>query len=192
MQDTEIVELYWQRSERAIAETSAKYAGYCTAIARNLLQRSEDAQECVNDTYLGAWNAMPNERPALLRAFLGKITRNLALTRFDYNHAQKRSANLTVLLSELEDCLSSSIRPDGACEAPETAFDKNEVLRALNAFLAGLAPLERRAFVRRYWYADPLHEVAAHLGMSESKAKSMMLRTRKKLRAHLEQEEILV
>lgn len=188
MQDTEIVELYWQRSERAIAETAAKYAGYCNAIAYNLLQSSEDAQECVNDAYLGAWNAMPSERPALLRAFVGKITRNLALTRFDYNHAKKRSAGMTVLLSELADCLPQS----GAEACPEAAADKKEVLCALNAFLAGLSPVERRAFVRRYWYADPLHEVAARFGMSESKAKSMMLRTRKKLRAHLEQEGILV
>lgn len=181
MEDTAIVDLYWQRSETAIAQTALKYGAYCHRIACNILNSAGDAEECVNDTYLGAWNAMPSQRPAMLKSFVGKITRNIALSRLDYNSAQKRDSNMTAILSELDDCLSPG--------SVEGSYEEKESLEALNEFLQRLSPVERKVFVRRYWYADTVRDVAERFNMSESKVKSMLFRLRKRLHRHLKDME---
>lgn len=186
MEDATIVSLYWQRSESAIEETARKYGAYCRAIARNVLHCDADEEECVNDTYLGAWNAMPPQRPVILRAFLGKIARNLALGRLDYNSARKRGGAVTVILEELEECLAAPGM------GVEETYEAKETVKAINGFLHGLNPIERIVFLRRYWYLDSIREVADRLGMSESKVKSMLFRTRKRLQEYLKREGIIV
>ena len=185
MKDEQIVDLYWARDERALAETEAKYGVYCLAIARNILSDGADAEECVNDTYLGAWNAMPDARPAMLSAFLGKITRRLALDRWRAKYAAKRGGGETPLvLEELSECV-----PAG--DSPEDALAARELEKAVNDFVRGLPPVEMGVFLRRYWYLESVKDTARRLGFSQSKVKSMLARTRKKLRAHLEKEGLL-
>ena len=182
MDDNGIVQLYWQRSENAIVETDKKYGGYCYHIAYNILTNREDAQECVSDTYLAAWHAMPPQRPGILSAFLGKITRNLSIDRWRKAGAQKRgSGEIQVALEELGDCVSGS-------DTVEERFDRRELSRSVNTFLAGLKDTERNVFLCRYWYLDSVKEIAAFFGFSESKVASMLLRLRRRLRAHLEKE----
>lgn len=182
MEDEQIVELYWARAEAAIAETEKKYAGYCFHIADAILQCRQDAEECVNDTYLKAWNAMPPHRPRRLSTFLGKITRNLSLQRYIRLRAQKRGGGQVELaLSELEECV-----PAGA--GVEQTVEGRLLEEALDAFLRGLPQRARGAFVARYWYLCPMEEVAQRFGLGESALKSMLYRTRKKLKVYLEQE----
>lgn len=183
MEDHAIVELYWARTESAISETAKKYGRYCKVIAHNILSTEEDSEECLNDTWLGAWNAMPDQRPSRLRAFLGRITRNLALDRLDYKNAAKRNNTMSLILSELEECISS---PDDV----EDAFDAGETAAAISAFLRTLEPDHRNVFLRRYWYADSIREVAMRFGMSESKVKSMLHRIRGQLKSCLLKEGI--
>ena len=183
MEDSAIVDLYWQRSERAIDESEQKYGAYCCTVAYNILSDSQDAEECVNDTWLGAWNAMPAARPARLGAFLCKITRNLSLDKLRHRTRLKRSGVVAVL-EELRECL-----PDRSNEA-ETV-ERKELLAAVDAFLAELPVDERVAFVGRYWLMLPLQDMARQLHCREGTLKSSLYRTRKKLRRHLEQEGLL-
>lgn len=184
MDDAKIIDLYFRRSESAVAETDAKYGPYCYAIAYNILTNNEDAEESVNDTYLAAWNAMPPHRPKLLSSFLGKITRNLSLDRWRNRHRDKRGGGqLTLALDELGECASG--------ESLEDACARKELARSLNHFISALPEPERSVFVCRYWYFDSLKEVAAHFGYSESKTATMLMRTRKKLRAALQKEGLL-
>lgn len=186
MEDIDIVNLYWQRSETAIAETDGKYGRYCKRIANNVLSSAEDAEECVSDTWMSAWNAMPTQRPARLAAFLGRITRNLALDRHDRRTAKKRGGNsFDALLSELEDCLPA---PDTV----EAAADRNECAAQISVFLRGIDHDSRDTFLRRYWFADSIADIARRFGMSGSKVKSMLFRTRGRLREHLAKEGILI
>lgn len=179
MEDSRIIELYWERSEQAIAETAAKYGSYCYAIAINVLHNREDAGECVNDTYLGAWDSMPPQRPSLLSAFLGKITRNLALKRWRDTHTQKRGGGqLPVVLEELEECISGKLSVEEQIEAKELA-------QWVNAFVSELPEVERKVFVCRYWYLDPVDAIALRFGFTKSKVKSMLMRTREKLKLSL-------
>ncbi len=186
MEDREIVSLFWQRDEAAIAEAERKYGTYCLAIAGNILQDAEDARECVNDALLGAWNAMPPHRPERLSAFLGKITRRQALKRRRDRTAQKRGGGAwEASVEELAACLPAGRRMDEGLET--------EALTAvLDGFLADLPPAERRVFLRRYWYCDPVRAIASRYGFSESKVKMMLKRTRDKLRARLGEEEIWI
>lgn len=182
MDDQNIIDLYWSRSEQAISETSQKYGSYCFSIAYNILTNSEDAEESVNDTYLAAWNAMPPKRPGLLGTFLGKITRRLSIDRWRSRNADKRGGGtLTLALEELEDCVSAG-------NTTEMASERNRFVLALNRFLASLPETERRVFLCRYWYLDSIADIAAVFGFSESKVASMLHRTRKKLRTVLEKE----
>ena len=182
MEDTQIVDLYFARSEQAIKETDTKYGGYCYSIAYNILTNQEDAEESVSDTYLSAWNAMPPRRPSFLAAFLGKITRNISLDRWRKYHAFKRGGGQVELaLEELQECVS------GAESAEEKAI-RREILASLNRFLGTLNDTERNVFVCRYWYLDSTEEIAAKSGFSVSKVKSMLYRIRKRLNAHLEKE----
>lgn len=187
MNDEQIIALYWERSESAIVETAAVYGRYCRKIAMNILANNEDADECVNDTYARAWSAIPPERPSKLSAFLGRITRNLALNVWEKHHAEKRGGGqLGVVLSELEELLS-----DGGSSV-ERQIEAASITESINRFLSEQSDVSRRLFVRRYWHTDRLEEIAADLGMPVSKAKSILFRMRKNLRTHLEQEGIII
>ena len=185
MEDQQIVALFWQRDENAVAETAQKYGRYCTAIARAVLHSSEDAEECVNDTYCAAWNAIPPNRPELLSAFLGKITRRIALKKLrDHTAAKRGGGEATLILDELEACIPSG-------ETPEEKLETAELTERINVFLAALPQTERRVFLRRYWYFDPVHAIAERSGYTESKVKMMLKRTRDKLMVQLQKEGLL-
>ena len=186
MEDEDIVSLYWERKEAAIAETEGKYGRYLKKIALNVLAIKEDAEECVNDAYLGAWNAIPPNRPNPLRVFLARIVRNIALDRVDYNKRKKRNREHDVLLSELEDCL-----PDSHIE-PEQKLQEEEVVSLINCFLEKQAEEKRKIFICRYWYFDSIEEICRQTGFRESRVKSVLFRMRGKLRAYLESEGIEV
>ena len=181
MEDSVIIELYWQRNEQAIAETQTKYGAFCYSIAMNLLRLPEDAEECVSDTWHAAWNAMPPQRPEKLRAWLGRVTRNLSLSRWNRNHRDKRSGGIPELLEELEDCLPAPETAEGALEA-------RELRRAVDAWLGGLRKEERILFLARYWNGLSLQELAHCRGLRPEKLSLKLFRLRKSLRAFLEKE----
>ena len=184
MNDKEIVDLYWARSEKAISETANRYGKYCYYIAYNILHDCEDSEECVNDTYLGAWQAMPTQRPNRLSTFLGKITRNLSLDRWDQRNTQKRgSGQVPISLEELHECIPAS-------ECVEHIVDNIVLVDVFNRFLASLSKEKRIIFMRRYWYLSPIAEIAIDYSISESKVKMSLLRSRKELRHLLESEGI--
>jgi len=182
--DGRIVELYWQRSEQAITETASKYGGYCRSIAGGILHSEADAEECINDVWAGAWNAMPPHRPDDLKAFLGKITRNLALKRFRAMTAEKRGGGETALALEELESVASAGGLDEQIEARELA-------RMLDAFLAGLPARERRVFLCRYWYFDSVRDIARRFGYKESRVKMLCKRTRDKLLLYLQKEGVI-
>lgn len=179
MDDSNIVQLYWDRDERAIPETAAKYGAYCAAIARNILGSAEDAEECVNDTYLRAWNAMPPARPGVLAAFLGKITRNLSINRAARESAAKRGGGAyPAVLEELAEIVSGG-------DSAEQALMGRELARAIDAFLGGLPAAKRRIFICRYWYFDSVGDIARRFGMTEDNVSVTLHRLRSKLRGYL-------
>lgn len=179
MEDSRIIELYWERDQSAIPVTAEKYGGYCTSIARNILENDEDTEECVNDTWLGAWNSMPPHRPGMLSTFLGKITRNLSFNRRRRSNAEKRGGGeLPLVLDELGECVSGR-------DSVEGEYDRKELLNAINGFLDGLSPEKRAVFVCRYWYADRVGDIAARLGMTENHVSVTLTRLRRKLREYL-------
>lgn len=186
MEDGKIIDLYWARSQQAIEASQEKYGVYCHAIARRILEREEDAEECVNDTWLHAWNAMPPQRPNILSAFFGKLTRNLSLDRWRRARAAKRDGSrVEVALHELEDCLPDRHSPDEALEAGETAA-------IISAFLRGQEERDRKLFIRRYFHLESLEELRAEFSMTEGQVKSRLHRMRKKLKAELEREGVAV
>ena len=182
MDDMEIIALFEQRKEEAVAAASQKYGRYCQTIARNLLG-FEDAEECVSDTWLAAWNRIPPAKPDSLRAFLGRITRTLSISRYRSLHAQKRDAGLTLLLSELEDCLPD---PKGVEEAAET----RELSRLLSDWLRALPREDRVWFLQRYWYGVTVKQLAGEAGCTENQMAQRMRKLRQALRTVLEQEGI--
>ena len=182
MEDSRIVQLYWDRDQEAIPATSEKYGSYCGSIARNILGSREDAEECVNDTYLDAWNNMPPHKPSVLSVFLGKITRRVSIDRYRRKHAGKRGGGeMDLVLDELEDCVSD---PTDV----EIAVEQAEMVRLIREFLDSLPLTERRVFLRRYWYMDSITAIASDFGFTESKTASMLHRVRNKLRCKLESE----
>ena len=182
MEDREIVNLYWQRSELAISETDHKYGRYCHTIAYNICGTDEDAEECVNDTWLRAWNRMPTERPAVLSAFLGCITRNLGINTIKAKNRVKRGGGEAALaLDELSECIT-----DGS--NPEQLVEEKELEQAIGRFAAGLPETERMIFVLRYFYLAPVAEIAERLRCGQGKVKSSLFRTRKRLRESLQEE----
>ena len=185
MDDLAIVELYHRREERAITESDKKYGALCRSIALGLLTLREDAEECVNDTWHAAWNTMPPDRPSALGAFLGRITRNLSVSRWRRDHAQKRYDGIEVLLSELEDCVPSP----GTVEAE---LDRQQLARSISAWLDGLTDEDRRLFIRRYWYGEAVKELAAERGGRANVLSQRLLRLRTALRAFLESEGVEV
>lgn len=183
MEDHDIVELYWKRDPESIRKTSEKYGKYCRTIAGNLLADDRDAEECVNDTWLGAWNAMPENRPALLAPFLGKITRSLAFNRYKAGRAEKRGGGeLPLVLEELSGCAGADVLQ---------ALEAAELEQAINRFLHSLPERACNIFLRRYWFADPLREIAKRYGMRENSVKTSLFRSRQKLKHYLETENLL-
>lgn len=179
MEDHEIVALYWARDEKALSETAQKYGNYCTHIAVNILGSAADAEECVNDTYLSAWNSIPPHRPKQLSTFLGKLVRNLSINRYKQEHAQKRGGNETALiLDELSEIVSGS-------EDVEDSVAERELIGAVNSFLTGLPADKRFLFLRRYWYSDSVSAIAAQTGRTENAVSVELNRIRRKLRDYL-------
>lgn len=186
MEDEKIIELYFARLESAISETAAKYGQFFRRISMNILHSEQDAEECVNDTYLKAWDSIPPQRPERLQAFLARIVRNLSLNRWRQLRTKRRgSGEIPLCLSELEDCI-----PGGSTVEQEA--DRAELSDTLNRFLKSLPEEKRTVFLRRYWYLVPIKDIAEQCGMSESKVKSMLLRTRNQLRQFLEKEDITI
>ena len=179
MKDAAIVQLYWDRDEQAIPVTAEKYGAYCHTVAANILQSQEDADECVNDTWLSAWNAMPPHRPGVRSTFLGKLTRNLAINRCRYNNAQKRSSDLREVLFELAECAD-----------PQLRLEQKELTTALNEFLQTLPKGKRTLFLQRYWYAQPIAQIARQRFMTQGAVTMQLKRLRAQLRRHLEERGI--
>ena len=186
MKDAEIVELYWNRDEAAIAATSERYGDYCYSIAYHILQCSEDAKECVNDTYWKVWLSIPPQRPSRLATYLGKITRNLSLDRLKRLNAIKRGkGQVELALQELESCIP-------AVADMNRIVDEIVLTNAINQFLREQPRTERNIFVGRYWHLYSIADLAQAYGMRESKVASMLFRMRQKLKHHLEKEGICV
>lgn len=186
MDDRQIIELYNERSEAAISETADKYGKYCHYIAYNILFNEQDSEECVNDTWFRAWNTIPPQQPNKLSAFLGKITRNLALDKYKFYNREKRGNGQTALvLEELGECISAGNRT-------EQEVEERQLVEVLNTFLRSLPSEKRRILVRRYWYLSPVKEIAKDFAMSESSVKTILHRTRIKLKHFLEKEGIVV
>jgi len=179
MDDTKIVQMYFDRNEQAILATSEKYGSYCTAIARNILGNYEDAEECVNDTYLNTWNAIPPKKPQLLSTFLGKITRNLAFNRYKHNTADKRGGGeISLVLDELADCVSNE-------DDIEQTYEYKELVAAINEFLSTLSKEKRNIFVCRYWYTDSIADIAARYHLTYAAVSMTLSRLRPKLHSFL-------
>lgn len=184
MEDKQIIDLYFKRSDTAIYETQIKYGKYCRYIAYNILQDNRDAEECENDTYVKVWSSIPPERPNCFSAFLGKITRNLALDLYRRRAARKRGAGqYEAIVEELSGCISTG-------ESIEHIADEIVIKDALNHFLENLPHKMRIIFVRRYWYMSSIKEIAKDFSLSESNVKMTLLRTRNNLKAYLEKEGI--
>ena len=181
MQDYEIIALYWARDQRAIPETSECYGGYCAAIARNILYDAEDTEECVNDTWLSAWNTMPPHRPTILSTFLGKITRRLSIDRWRERTAEKCGGEIALALDELMDCVPSE-------NSVEREIEAEELGSFINRFVLQMPLQERRIFICRYWYLDSIKSIAQQFGVSESKVKMILHRQRNRLKLHLAKE----
>ena len=185
LSDAEIVALYHARDEAAIAESARKYGKYCHSIARAILLSDQDAEECVNDTYVRAWNSMPPHKPSRLATYLGKLTRNLSISRHRHAHADKRWAGSEVVYDEMAECL-----PDVG-SATELS-DEIALRDAINSFLASLPKRTRMVFMQRYWYFCPVATIARQMGMSESDVKVTLMRTRNRFREHLDKEGIVL
>lgn len=182
MQDESIVALYWERDETAIEETKEKYERYLFKIAYNILSDMEDSQESVNDTYLAAWNSMPDHRPGILSTYLGKLTRRISIDIFRRkNRDKRRGSEYALSLSELEDCVSSK-------DTIEDTMEVRLLADAINSFLRTLPADARNLFIGRYYFLDSLRDAARYCDMSESRAKSLLFRTRCNLKVYLEKE----
>lgn len=182
MEDETIVDLYWKRDAAAISATDEAYGAYCRALAFRILGSREDAEECANDTWVRLWNAIPPQRPCSLRMFAAKIARNLAFHRYEARTAAKRGGGeLPLVLDELAECLPDAQSVEGACEAKELAAFVRE-------FVKNLPARDADVFLRRYFFAETARDIAARRGMTENHVQVILSRTRKKLRAQLEQE----
>lgn len=184
MRDDEIIDLYWERKESAISESARQYGGYCYSIAYGILNNKENSDECVNDTWMKAWKAIPPHRPGRLSLFLGRITRNLSFDKFRAGKTQKRGGGeITLVLEELDECVPSA----GSVE--QTVAD-GELSRLVNRFLHTLPERECNIFLVRYWYGRPLAEIAERFAIKENNVKASLFRSRVKLRTYLEKEGV--
>ncbi len=184
MEDVKIIALFWARNEQAVQETDTAYGRKLFCLSNNILNNREDAEESVSDTYMEAWKSIPPKRPKYFYAFLASICRHLSLDRLDWRLAAKRNAQVVALTQEMEHCI-----PDGRQDAQ---MDSRELRRVLEAFLDALPQESRLIFLRRYLYADTVADIAARYGISESKVKTQLHRTRTKLHTYLEKEGIYV
>ncbi len=179
MEDDQIVELYWQKDTNAISETANKYGAYCFVIADNILHSAEDSEECVNDTWLHAWNAIPPQRPNVLRLFLARITRNLSFDRFNARNAEKRgNGEIDLVVDEFGECL-------GGGTDTEAVYEAIELRESIRRFVRTLPEREGNVLVRRYFFVEPVAEIAKRYGLTENNVMVILSRTRKKLKAHL-------
>ena len=179
MDDAKIVQLYWDRNEQAILATADKYGNYCASIAKNILGNHGDAEECVNDTYLNAWNSMPPHRPSILSTFLGKIVRNLSIKRYKHNTADKRGGGqATVVLDEIAEVVSDA-------DSVEQEIDRKELVTAIDSFLDRLPTDKRNIFICRYWYFDSISDIANRFRMTENNVSVTLNRLRLKLHNYL-------
>lgn len=185
MEDIQIINLYFARSEAAIAATSEKYGGYLYCIALNIVKNHEDSEEIVNDTYNGAWNVIPPKWPIPLKTFLARITRNISFDKLEYLLAKKRNAELEVLLSEAVECIPANTNV-------EKEWALQEVGKSINRFLSQIDRESRIIFVRRYWYGDSIKDIKKRFSLSESKIKNNLYRTRKQLKKFLESEGVVI
>lgn len=185
MEDKALIELYWARDEAAITETASKYGKLCTYIAHNVLRSTEDCEECVNDAYFSVWNAIPTQRPDHFSVFISRITRNLALKRWEYLSAAKRNTAAVTSLDELGDCVSDT-------SSVENELENQHIENAIGEFLWAQDSEKRNIFIRRYWYFDSIQTICKQTGSSESRVKSILFRMRQKLREHLESEGIIL
>lgn len=182
MDDKSIVDLYFGRDQEAITQTDKKYGHYCYRIAYNILTNREDAEESVSDTYVAAWRVIPPRRPSVLSTFLGKITRHIAIDRWRERNASKRGGGeVPLALEELQDCVAGM-------QNVEMDYERKEIIKAYVKFLDALPVTERRVFLCRYWYVDSVEAIADKFGFSQSKVKTMLHRTRAKLRKQLAEE----
>ena len=185
MDDSTIIELFFARSEQAIRELDNKYSKVCHSLSYNILNSRQDAEECVNDAYLGAWNAIPPARPNPLPAFLCRIVRNLSLMRYHADMAAKRGGgSYTVALEELEGCLASP-------HTVEEDMEEQELVRLIEDFLETLSPENRVLFIRRYWFSDSYEEIAVRTGLSEKNVSVRLTRIRKQLRYYFEERGVV-
>ena len=185
MEDTQIIDLYFARDERAIEETDAKYGRFCLTLAKNILTLPSDAEECVNDAYLGVWSSIPPQRPDSLGAYVCRIARNQAVSRLRSETAAKRNSGFDLVLDELADCIPSAADVEAEIEGKELA-------QAVNRFLSTLAYDDRFLFVRRYFFADSIKDIAAEMGRKENRLSVRLFRLREKLRKTLVKEGLLV
>ncbi len=185
MEDEAIVQLFWDRDEKAIAATAEKYGPYCMSIAGNILGNSEDAEECINDAYLNTWNSIPPHRPQMLSTYLGKIVRNLSFNRYKKKRADKRGGGqVGPVLEELSEVLEGS-------GTPEENWDAIFLLQTINEYLGELPPDKRKVFVRRYWYADSVKDIAKRYNLTENHVAVILNRTRENLRKYLAERGLL-
>lgn len=183
MDDTGIIDLYWARNEQALEETQRKYGSYFRTVSWNILKNTEDVEECLNDTYVRCWNAIPPQRPMSLRAFGAQIIRNLSLTRWRSMQTKRRGGGQTpAVLEELADCVT---------DGPESWLQAAELSRHLDQFLRKLPEKDRCVFLRRYWFLEPMEDIARRYHLPLGSVKSGLYRTRKKLKEYLEKEELL-
>lgn len=182
MDDSGIIELFFERSEKAIAELSRKYGGIIKKLAENILRDKQHAEDCVNDTYFDVWNAIPPQRPNSLKAFICRIARNISLDRYRYNSSQKRCA-YEICLDELAECVSSN-------ETAESLFESKELTRLIEEYLDTLDKTNRLIFVRRYWYVDPIKDIADAVCLSGGAVRTRLARLREKLKEFLEERGI--
>lgn len=186
MNDQDIIQLYWDRNQDAIRVTEQQYGPYCQSIARCILRNSEDADECVNDTWLRAWQAIPPARPNRLSIWLGRVTRNLSLNRLEALQAQKRGGGqATIALDELADCLSENPVSSAAAPAPDDAAITKEIAVEISSFLRGEKPASRHVFIGRYYYFASIEEIALQTGLAKSRVSVLLHRTRQRLMRHL-------
>ncbi len=184
MTDDQIIELYWNRSEDAIAQTDAQYGGRLRGLSTRILQNQEDAEEILNDTYMKTWESIPDNRPRFLFAYIAAICRRLAFNLLNWNQAAKRKAEIVAITEEIELCVPDS--------SQERAARSRELAKVLDDFLATLPQDSRLIFLRRYWYADSVAAIAKRYDMTESKVKMQLLRTRNKLKDYLEKEGVTI
>ncbi len=184
MEEKRITDLFFARDEEAIRETEKKYGRLCHSIAYNILGDEGEAEECASDTYMSLWNAIPPERPKIFKAYIAKVARNLALKRHEYNSAEKRSSNMTVSLSELEEVL-----PDESFKADTS---DGEIGALINEFLGTEKPDARRVFIKRYYFGEDIRTISEETYFSQSMIKSMLMRTRNRLKDYLTERGVYI